>query len=347
MLGLAAWTRNEAAWLALLWALLVVVSPGRGGRERLTLIGLPAVVALAVFAPWAIRDWIVFGSPLPGQALTNALSVQGTDIFAWSDPPTLARYLAVGPGRLVEMRVEAIMHNLLNVLLIPGAPLSFIGFVALPWVGRDRALRPLLLVAIVTFLVTALVFPVATTWGTFLHASGAVHILLIICALLALDALIARAGRWRGWTRPVAWLAPALTVSGALLFSVGFLPFFGGASQGTARQFEAIERQMAAAGMALGSQGPVITDYPIWLSYTSDANGLALPAESPESVLDLARTFGARTVILSVGNGVWPAVIDEGAAMSECFEETAIGRPSEPDLAGAIEDVRVFRVVCP
>ena len=45
------------------------------------------------------RDWLVFGNPLPGQAAANALSVTGFDIFAWSDPPTLARYLAVGLGR--------------------------------------------------------------------------------------------------------------------------------------------------------------------------------------------------------------------------------------------------------
>ena len=35
---------------------------------RLRLIGVVAVVSLLVFAPWAIRDWVVFGNPLPGQA---------------------------------------------------------------------------------------------------------------------------------------------------------------------------------------------------------------------------------------------------------------------------------------
>jgi hypothetical protein len=346
VLGVAALTRNEAAWLALAWLILVMGSRGRNGRERLVLIVIPALVALAIFVPWAIRDWLVFGNPLPGQALANALSVQGTDIFAWSDPPTVARYLAIGPERLIQMRVDGILHNLLSVLLIPGAPLSFIGLIALPWVGRGRALRPLVLVSVMTFLVTALLFPVATTWGTFLHASGAAQILLIVSALLALDTLIARVGRWRGWTRPVAWLAPTLTASGALLFSLAFLPFFGGSSQGTARQFDAINRQMTAAGMPLGSNGPVITDYPIWLSYTSDANGLALPAEPPASVVDLARTFGARTVIVSGGNGVWPAVIDNHAPMSECFEETDIGVPPDPALAQALAGTRVFRVVC-
>ena len=35
------------------------------------------------------RNWSAFGSPLPGQAVTNAFSVTGFDIFAWNDPPDL------------------------------------------------------------------------------------------------------------------------------------------------------------------------------------------------------------------------------------------------------------------
>ena len=218
VLGLAALTRNEAAWLALTWVGLVWWRGARG--QRLGLVIVPAAVALVIFGPWAIRDWAVFGNPLPGQALTNALSVTGFDIFAWQDPPTVARYLAIGPARLLELRVEGIWHNLANVLLAPGFPVSLIGLVALPWTGRARSLRPLVAFTIVAFLVTSLVFPVATTWGTFLHAAGAIHVLLIVSALLALDALIVRAGAWRGWTRPVAWLAPTLTIASAILFSV-------------------------------------------------------------------------------------------------------------------------------
>jgi hypothetical protein len=348
LLGLAALTRNEAAWLALAWALLAWFTVRRSRRERLVLIAVPAVVSLAIFAPWAIRDWIVFGSPMPGQALTNALSVSGTDIFAWSDPPTISRYLAVGPAALLEMRLTGLTHNLFNVLLLPGAPLSFVGLVALPWVGRDAALRPLLVVSIVTFLVTSLAFPVATTWGTFLHASAAIQVLLIVAALVALDALLAAIGRRRGWTKPVAWLAPVLTGGGALLFSYVLLPGFGAGSEATAKQFAALDRQMTAAGMPFGSLGPVITDYPVWLSYTTDANGLALPAEPPASVVDLARAFpGTKTVVVLSGNGVWPQVLEAGGPGSECFEEVDIGRPAEPDLALAIEGTRVFRVVCP
>ncbi|HET9520529.1 MAG TPA: hypothetical protein VFO73_05765, partial [Candidatus Limnocylindrales bacterium] len=74
---------------------------------------------------------------------------------------------------------------------------------------------------------------------------------------------------------------------------------------------------------------------------------LALPAEPPASVLDLAWTFGATIVITSGGNGVWPAVVDTAAPMSECFDEIDVGAPPDPLLADAIEGTRVFRIVCP
>jgi hypothetical protein len=184
VLGLAALTRNEALWLALVWAVLAWRLP-IPAPERVAHLLIPALVAFALFLPWMIRDWAAFGSPLPGQALTNALSVQGTDIFAWREPVSLGRYLAAGPARLLEMRLVGIQHNLLSVLLLPGAPLSLIGLIGLPWVVRLRSLRPLLIVSAAIFLITSLLFPVSTTWGTFLHAAGAVHVLLIISALLA------------------------------------------------------------------------------------------------------------------------------------------------------------------
>ena len=143
VLGLGALTRNEAALLALIWVGVAWFMTHVSLAARVRLIGGAAIVALIVFLPWAYRDWVVFGSPLPGQAAANALSVVGHDIFAWNDPPTVERYLAVGPERLLEMRVEGTIHNLVNVLLLLGLPLAPIGLAALPWFGRGRAVRPL------------------------------------------------------------------------------------------------------------------------------------------------------------------------------------------------------------
>jgi hypothetical protein len=349
LLGLAAWTRNEAAWLALVWLIVVWSLRGPSARTKAAMVAVPGLVAFALFVPWALRDWVVFGNPLPGQALANALSIRGSDVFAWSEEPTLARYLAVGPAGLIEMRVRGILHNLLNVLLLPGAPVSVLGLAALPWFARSAALRPVLLLAAVTFLVTSLLFPVATTWGTFLHAAGPAHVLLIVTALLGLDAAIARLGSVRGWTRPVAWLGATLTVAGATLFSAALMPSFGGGSRDTAARYAALAREMAAAGLPLQSLGPVITDYPIWLSETSGVPGLALPDEPPAAVLDLAAAFpGTRTLIIHGGvHTLWPAVIDAGGPGTECFKEVTLGTPTDRAGAAALAGTRVFRLVCP
>jgi hypothetical protein len=349
LIGLAALTRNEAAFLGLAWLVAVWRTPVLERSRKVALVAMPAAVALAIFVPWMVRDWLVFGNPLPGQALSNALSVTGFDIFAWNDPPTVARYLAEGPRRLLLMRAEGLYHNLFTVLLLPGIPAAFLGLIALPWFIRLRAIVPLAVLSITTFLVTSLLFPVSTTWGTYLHAAGPAHVLLIVCALLALDAAIARVGQLRGWTRPVAWLGGALTIFGSLLFMAALMPTFGGQSGGLAQRYEALAAQMEATGLPLEDQGPIITNFPIWLSESTGARALALPAESPEDVLDLARTFkGTRLLILhGDDHGDWPAVLDTNAPGAECFDEIDLGTPADPRLARALEQTRVYRLVCP
>ncbi len=348
VLGLAALTRNEAAWLALVWAGIAWTTRSATRAQRLRMIGVPGALALAIFAPWAWRNWDTFGSPLPGQAITNAFSVTGFDIFAWKDHPTLSRYLAVGPARLVEMRIEGLWHNLGSVLLLPGFPISLIGVAALPWQGRGRVLRPLLLLGLITFIVTSLVFPVATTWGTFLHAAGPVHVLLVISALLALDAGLARLGARMSWTRPVAWLGVMLAVFSSVLFSAALLPTFGSGSQGTAARYEQLGARMASAGRPItASTGPLISNFPIWVAVTQDVSTLALPDEPADDVLDLARTFKARYLVLtSPDSEYWPAELAPDAPRADCFEPVDLGVWTGPG-GDPLSGTAVYEIVCP
>jgi hypothetical protein len=294
-----------------------------------------------------VRDWAVFGNPLPGQAATNALSVTGFDIFAYQQPPTLARYLAQGPAWLLTSRVEGFAHNLLDVLLVPGAPVSVLGLVALPFVARGAALRPLRLLSVLTFVATTLLFPVSTTWGTFLHAAGPVHVLLIICGLLALDRIIVRVGQWRGWDKPVAWLGPTLTVSAAVLFSIGILAY-AGQSRETQRRYAALVPAMTAAGLTVDPTVPVITDFPIWYAEGTGGRALALPDEPAVSILDLARRFGAQLLVVTgTDHGRWPGIIDAGGPDVACFREVPLPVPAVVADANALRETRVFRVGCP
>jgi hypothetical protein len=410
-LGLAALTRNEAIWLALTWAVVAwwvagravaagAVRPIRGissvgrpvvSRAETTQLGQwwPSVVfvgliAMLIFAPWAYRDWVEFGTPFPGQALTNALFLDGRDVFAWQDRPTLGRYLAAGLPALLDLRVTGTVHNLTNVLLLLGLPVSVVGLIGLPaaWgIGRRptpgaapgparssvleparssaleparssaleparssaNPLRPLILFSVVTFAVASLVFPVATTWGTFLHAAGAIHVLLVISALLVLDAVIGWVGRRRGWTRPVAWLGPAFAIAGCLLFSGVLLAEDGKASRGGAAHFGALAAALRDPAFAMpidAEPGPIITDVPIWLAESTGHHTLALPNEPADSILDLAGRFDppARILVVSTDNtGVWPATILAGDPRSECFVPLPL----------AVRDVLAFRIRCP
>jgi hypothetical protein len=350
LFGLGALTRNETAWLALIWAGIAWFATAAPATVRLRLIGVVAVVAVVVFAPWAYRNLVVLGTPLPGGAATNALYLSGFDIFAWHDRPTLARYLAIGPAALLELRWVGLTHNLLNVLVFLGLPMSLVGVAGLPWIARSFALRPLLLISVITFLFTSLVFPAATQWGTFLHGAGPVHVLLVVSALFALDSLIAWIGKRRQWTNPVAWLGPALGIFGSALFSIVLLSSFASDSAGTARRFSELAVRMAAAGHPLdASAGPVITNFPIWLAETQRIPTLALPDEPPTDVLDLARSFdGTRLLILMQPQGKhWPDDLDAGAPGSDCFRPIDLG----PWTGAAgdrdpLDDVTAYEVAC-
>ena len=179
------------------------------------------------------------------------------------------------------MRVTGLGHNIGNVLLLLGIPISVLGILALPWQARDRALRPLVLVSAATFLVTSLVFPVATTWGTFLHAAAP--------GPRAADRLGARrAGRRAGApgtpprldaARGLAGSAPGGVRIGAVLRRDAAR--FAGGAQATERTYAVLAREMAAIGAPFDGSAPVIHDFPIWLAETARDPDPRAPGRDP------------------------------------------------------------------
>lgn len=343
-IGVAALARNEAVWVGLTWALVAFAAlRGHGLGHVFRVVAGAGIVAVAVLAPWLVRNWLAFGSPLPGQAVANAFSLTGFDIFAWNDPPTFARYVTAGPEAWLGHRVEGFVHNFLSVLVVPGFPVSVLGLVGLCVVGWARSLRPLLLVSLLTFWVTTLVFPVATTWGTFLHASVPAHVLLLVASGAALDAGLAWVGRRRGWTRPVAWLGPTFAALGAVLFVAVGIPSYGSKAAGTEIDYADVLARIERAGHTLDPSRPIIANHPMWVSEVRRLPALSLPNEMPSDVADLAATFGAEILIVDGEHGAWPAILEEGGPGATCFVPVDL----EPPPGGAADPFRVFRVACP
>jgi hypothetical protein len=369
LIGLAALTRSEAIWLGLAWLAIVwrglpsrtvdgsatAETAERAGTrspayrfERLRLLLLPGVVAVLIFLPWAVRNWLTFGSPLPGQTLKNALYISYFDVFAYRDQPSLAAYLAQGPAALIGMHAAGIGHNLLDVLIIPAFPVGLIGLLVLPRVWRLTSLRPLVLAALLTFAVTSLLFPVSTQSGTFLHAAGAVLVLLVVSCLAALDALIAWVARLRHWTRPVAWLGPAFAIAAIFPLTVVSVSAISRQADDIRARYHALPAAMARAGVPLGD-GPVISDFPIWLAESARIRTLALPDEPPDAVLDLARHFGARLLIVqNDGLRQWPGILNGNAPAAACFREVPLTDTYGGKLVGdsPLAQTRVFRIDC-
>jgi hypothetical protein len=86
------------------------------------------------------------------------------------------------------------------------------------------------------------------------------------------------------------------------------------------------------------------------MAETQRIPSLALPDETPEDILDLARTFpGTRLMVLVSPEGKhWPGDLEAGLPGSACFRPVDLGPPTF-GLGGQdpLQDVLVYEIACP
>jgi hypothetical protein len=265
-LGVAYLSRQEAIWLGatyLAFGLHGIRSAGPGVRAGVAMSTLAPVFlgGALITVPWLIRDAIVFGSPFPGQTLENAFLLRNEDIFAYLHRPTLGAFLAQGPVTILGHIVGALGHDLLTVVLVPAFPVGLIGLGAIVALRRSAPLRRvtalsvLLVSGVITYLVADIAFPVATEWGTFMHASGPLLVGLSVAGVLGLDALVARAGRRRAWSRPNAWLGPVAVLAVAIPLLALQVAIVSGQSAALTERMASVAAQVRRIADAAGLSG--------------------------------------------------------------------------------------------
>jgi hypothetical protein len=344
-LGLTYLSRQEVIWLGLTVLLMLGwVSRSRpvGTRLRDVAGRLWPVVAggLIVVVPWLVRNYADLGSPFPGQAVENLFLVQNEDIFAFSERPGAGTYLDQGLATILWNPIAAAWDSLVNVIVLPAFPIGLAGLIALVGMRHSPALRsPTALVAVLisaalTFASTMLLFPVATLWGTFMHASGPLLVALIVLAALGGDALLARISALRGWEKPNVILAPIalLAVAGVLAFFQ--IRVFSDQSHETEDRYAALGTALSAVSTQVGGEVPatLITDHPMWLADALDGTAVALPDEEPASIIALSRLFDAPWVVVVGERGRYPgALLDPGARA--CLTADPVALTDEPEPA--------------
>ena len=293
ILGLAYLTRMEAIYLGLTFALFAAAA-GVDLRTWLTRVTTAAAVGALVVLPWWLRNLGVFGTPFPTQIGDNLWLTRNELIFGYLVHPSFAGFAAQGIGGIAGNVVNAMGFQLVDTLLVPGGLAVAVGLVAAvagAWTARRpsgprriarSSLGAVLVSGTVTFLATAVLFPVATLWGTFSHAAGPLLVGLLVAAVLGLDEVIERVGRRRGWQRNNAWLAPCALI--ALTLPITLLQVSGAARQ--SRDESQVISQLASTLPAaldaahVPARSPVITNRPIWLSDALGRSTLALPARA-------------------------------------------------------------------
>ena len=299
-LGLAYLARAEAIYFAAGYVGLAWLS----GRGQAILRSVPALLIGGVVAgAWLARQAVTWPvSPL-GQLIENAWSVRATDIFAWSDRPTLASHLALGLPALVGLRLEAVAANATLVLItaFPAAILGLAAAIAWPRLVALPAVRLLVIGAVLTLALDSLVFPVASQAGLYAHGAGPGIALLAVLASLGLDGLLDRLTRLRRWRPPtsavsrVALLPAAVLVALALPLAVLSATLEHERSAELGAEYGALA---AFAGEWDAAHGhPVVTDHPMWVTTALGGTAIALPRERPAAIVELARRFGAVAVV--------------------------------------------------
>jgi hypothetical protein len=311
VLGFTYLTRMEAIYLGLTFALFAAAAR-TDLRTWLSRVAAVAALGALVVLPWWLRNLSVFGTPFPTQIGDNLWLTRNEQIFGYLVHPSFADFAAQGIGGIATNIVNALGYQLVDALLVPGGLAVASGLIAVlagGWLARrpsgarrvaGGALGAVLVSGAITFLATAVLFPVATLWGTFSHAAGPLLVGLAVAAVLGLDEAVERIGRWRSWQRNNAWLAPcalvALTLPVSLLQVTGAVRQSHDESQVISQVAGALPAALDVAHVPAGA--PVITNRPIWLSDGLERPTLALPSEPLANVLRLATDFGARSVVV-------------------------------------------------
>jgi 4-amino-4-deoxy-L-arabinose transferase-like glycosyltransferase len=270
-------------------------------------VALALAAYLAVMAPWFARNWAVTGAPL---ASTGTLTLWLRDydqLFSYGQLPTAAGYLAWGWGNIVASKLDALWQNLLTFVLANNlvllTPFTVIG----AWRARRAALVwPALVYGALLYAAMTFAFTFPGPRGGVLHSSSALLPALWACAALGLDAAVAAVARrrrtWRVEQAQVVFALGIVLVAAGVsmwLYDTRVLgaggpadPAWNGADRAYVQAVKGVQPEPGAVFMV---------NNPPMFTYLTGYPSVVLPNEPPDVLLEAARRYGVRYVVLDAG----------------------------------------------
>jgi hypothetical protein len=291
---------------------------------------------LIVMLPWYVRNINVYGSIMaPGGS--RALWLSNYD-QTFTYPPDLLNkeaFLATGWKEIATVRFKALSTNLQSAFAAHGAITLFPFILMGIYVNRREELIKLAGLAwLILFFVMTFIFPLAGSRGAFFHAGAAFQPMWWILAPLGLEGILAYL-RKRNWgddqAQAVFRIGLVMITAILTLFVVNLRLFDLGWSEGE-ENYPSIENFLREKGM--GEMDIVIVRNPPGYYLGTGRSALPIPYGNEETVLQVARQFGADYFVLEK-----EAVLDP---MKDLFENPS----SNPDFIflGELNEAKLYRI---
>jgi hypothetical protein len=297
--GLAHLARQDGVLLLVVVLASVLADRRRPLPERVELGAHAAAIYLAVLAPLLLVNLHAFGTPLPPGPGRTAFLTHYEDLYAYARAPGPAGFFAWGIENIVRSRGHMALSNALTVHRLLGDLLA--GFMVVGLVGivhgrdRRRAARlaaPLALLGLLfAFYTLVATFPSAA--GGFKRSAMALAPVLVV---VAVDAL-ARAVR----DRRLAVLCVGLVCAMALGKSVLTTRLTLAEHARLGGELERLGTLIAADAAARGDVGDdivVMTRNPWEVYHSTRYRAVQIPHDDRETILGVARRFGADYLVL-------------------------------------------------
>lgn len=308
LVGLASLARNDGFILGLAVGLVFVWDRLRSWRSRDGLAPrLPwraavgcAALYLVLMGPWFARQLLTFGSISPTTSGGSALWIR--TIQEWNSitaDPSLARFLAQGPGPIVASRVGGLISAIGNFAVIVCSVVLVPFLLVGAWLRR-RSIEfgPWFLYAILVFAGATFLYPLHVPGGAFIHSAVGLEAHAYILALEGVVGMVSWIARRRPTWDPRT--AAPLFVGAVVAFTVATAPLYAislrGAWAASREPRVKLAENLDNLGVAADDRLLVIDS--AGFKYYTGRPAIVTPDDPIETIEQVARAYRTRWLVL-------------------------------------------------